>query len=187
MKTLITSIKFTLVFCALLFGGYVLILWGFSIIASPSHGEAELVMINGKPVGAKNVGQHFSQNQYFWGRPSAVDYNGSGSGGSNKGPSNKAYLNEVEERIDAFMHSHPYLKRKDIPAELVTASGSGLDPHISLYAAEIQIKRVAEARKLPFNIVSKILESQIHRPFFGHPYVNVLCLDVAMDNYVSQR
>ena len=101
---------------------------------------------NGKVVGAANVGQVFTDSVYFWGRPSNVDYNGGGSGGSNKGTNNPEYLAQVEERINAFLAAHPYLSREEVPAEMVTASGSGLDPDISIRGAEVQIRRVAGAR-----------------------------------------
>lgn len=182
MKSLITSLKFTVLFCVLIFVGYVLVLWGFSAIVKPYYGEAELVALNGNVVGAKNVGQQFSKNIYFWGRPSAVDYDGGGSGGSNKGTSNEEYLEEVKIRIDSFLVAHPYLEKKDIPSELVTASGSGLDPHISPLAAEVQIQRVAQARGLDVETVKKIVAEQTHKPLIGQPYVNLLQLNVALDN-----
>ena len=89
----------------------------------PSHSTAT--------VGAANVGQQFTDTRYFWGRPSAVDYNGGGSGGSNKAATNPEYLAEVERRVQDFLAAHPYLTREEVPSEMVTASGSGLDPDIS--------------------------------------------------------
>ena len=182
MKTLLSSLKFTVLFCVLLFGGYVLVLWGFSAIVKPHHGEAELITLNGKVVGAQNVGQQFSKNIYFWGRPSAVNYDGGSSGASNKGTTNEEYLEQVKTRIDSFLVAHPYLEKKDIPSELVTASGSGLDPHISPMAAEIQIQRVAQARGLSIAAVKKIVAEQTHKPLVGQPYVNILELNVALDH-----
>ena len=146
MKNLWISLKITLTMCLLLGVGYVLVLRGISAVAGPNGGEADVVTFNGKVVGAANVGQQFTDVRYFWGRPSAVEYNGGGSGGSNKGTNNPEYLAQVEERIDAFLAAHPYLSREEVPAEMVTASGSGLDPDISFRVAEVQIRRVAEAR-----------------------------------------
>ena len=114
--------------CVVLTVGYVLLLRLTSAVVSPNDGEAALVELDGKVVGAANVGQAFTDSVYFWGRPSAVEYNGGGSGGSNKGTNNPEYLSEVESRIESFMAAHPYLSRGDVPSELVTASGSGLDP-----------------------------------------------------------
>ena len=132
--------------CVVLTVGYVLLLRLTSAVVSPNDGEAALVELDGKVVGAANVGQAFTDSVYFWGRPSAVEYNGGGSGGSNKGTNNPEYLSEVESRIESFMAAHPYLSRGDVPSELVTASGSGLDPDISVRGAEVQIRRVAASR-----------------------------------------
>ena len=96
-------------------------------------GNAETVTLNGKVVGVANVGQRFTQDIYFWGRPSCAGdgYDGTSSAGSNKGVTNESYLKEVEARIDTFLLHHPYLKRAEVPAEMVTASASGLDPDIT--------------------------------------------------------
>ena len=184
MKNLWISLKFTLVMCVVLTIGYVLILRLTAAVASPNDGEAPMVELNGKVVGAANVGQQFTDDRYFWGRPSAVDYNGGASGGSNKGTNNPEYLAEVEARIDAFLKAHPYLERNDVPAEMVTASGSGLDPDISPRGAEVQICRVAEARGMSEDQVRKIVEKTIQKPWlglFGTYKVNVLKLNIALD------
>ena len=184
MKNLWISLKFTLAMCAVLTIGYVLVLRLTAAVASPNDGEAPVVELNGKVVGAANVGQRFTSSIYFWGRPSAVDYNGSGSGGSNKGTNNPEYLADVEARIDTFLKAHPYLERKEVPAEMVTASGSGLDPDISPRGAEVQIRRVAEARGMTEDQVREIVEKTIQKPWmglFGTYRVNVLKLNVALD------
>lgn len=184
MKNLWISLKFTLVMCVVLSIGYVLVLRLTAAVASPNDGEAPVVELNGKVVGAANVGQAFTDNRYFWGRPSAVDYNGGGSGGSNKGTNNPEYLADVEGRINTFLKAYPYLERKDVPAEMVTASGSGLDPDISPRGAEVQIRRVAEARGMSEDQVREIVEKAIQKPWlglFGTYKVNVLKLNVALD------
>ena len=184
MKNLWISLKFTLVMCVVLTIGYVLILRLTAAVASPNDGEAPMVELNGKIVGAANVGQQFTDNRYFWGRPSAVDYNGGASGGSNKGTNNPEYLAEVEARIEVFLEAHPYLERKDVPAEMVTASGSGLDPDISPRGAEVQIRRVAEARGMSEDQARKIVEKTIQKSWlglFGTYKVNVLKLNIALD------
>ncbi len=171
--------------CVLLTVGYVLILRFTAWVASPNDGEAELVELNGEVVGAANVGQAFTEDRYFWGRPSAVDYNGGGSGGSNKATTNPEYLAEVEERIEAFLEAHPYLTREEVPSEMVTASGSGLDPDISPRGAEVQIRRVAEARGVSEEAVRRVVDSVTEGPWlglFGTPKVNVLKLNVALDS-----
>ena len=184
MKNLWISVRITLAMCVVLTVGYVLLLRLTSAVVSPNDGEAALVELDGKVVGAANVGQAFTDSVYFWGRPSAVEYNGGGSGGSNKGTNNPEYLSEVESRIEAVMAAHPYLARGDVPSELVTASGSGLDPAISVRGAEVQIRRVAASRGMSEDDVRKIVEASVERPWlglFGTYKVNVLKLNVALD------
>lgn len=184
MKNLWISVKITLAMCVLLVVGYVLLLRLTAAVVSPNDGEAAVVKVNGKVVGAANVGQAFTGTCYFWGRPSAVGYNGGGSGGSNKGTTNPEYLAEVESRIKAFLAAHPYLTRKEVPAEMVTASGSGLDPDLSPQGAAVQIRRIAQARNMPEQQVRRIVDSITEGPWlglFGTPKVNVLKLNVALD------
>lgn len=183
-SNLIKSIKLTLVFCVLFSVVYIFVLWIFALIAGPNAGNAEVVTLNGKVVGVANVGQSFTKDIYFWGRPSAVDYTADGSGGSNKGPTNPEYLAEVEARIDTFLVKHPYLTRDRVPAEMVTASGSGLDPDITPECAYVQVKRVAEARNLSEEQVQSIVDRIMEKPLlglFGTSKVNVLKLNVALD------
>ena len=184
MKNLWISLKITLAMCIVLGVGYVLVLRGISAVAGPNGGEADVVTLDGQVVGAANVGQRFTDVRYFWGRPSAVEYNGGGSGGSNKGTNNPEYLSEVESRIESFMSAHPYLGKAEVPSELVTASGSGLDPDISVRGAEVQIRRVAASRGMSEEDVRKIVEASVERPWlglFGTYKVNVLKLNVALD------
>lgn len=189
MKTFWKSIKITLAFCVLLAVGYVFILWAFAQAASPGGGKVDVVVENGRIVGAENVGQAFTKTTYFRGRPSAVDYNGAGSGGSNKATTNPEYLAEVKARIDTFLIDHPYLQRQDVPAEMVTASGSGLDPDISPAGAYAQARRVAQARGLSEHTVKELIRQTIQKPWlglFGTEKVNVLQLNVALDRLKPQ-
>ena len=184
MKNLWISLKITLAMCIVLFVGYVLVLRVVAWAASPNDGEAAVVTFNGKVVGAANVGQQFTDVRYFWSRPSAVDYNGGGSGGSNKGTTNPEYLAEVDQRIADFLAAHPYLTRAEVPAEMVTASGSGLDPDISPRGAQVQVRRVAEARGLDVAIVQHLVDSLTQKPWlglFGTEKVNVLRLNIALE------
>lgn len=172
--------------CVLLGISYVLVLWLFGKVAGPGNGNAETVEVNGKVVGAANVGQQFTRDIYFWGRPSCAGdgYDAANSCGSNKGPTNPEYLAEVEARIDTFLVHHPYLGRKEVPAEMVTASGSGLDPDITPQSARVQVKRVAAARHLDEQAVASLVEQSIRRPLlgiFGPAKVNVLKLNVSLD------
>ena len=184
MKNFWISIRITLAMCLLLGVGYVLVLRGVSAVAGPGGGQAETLTFDGRTVGAANVGQQFTDTRYFWGRPSAVDYNGGGSGGSNKATTNPEYLDEVKARIDTFLTFHPYLLRQDVPSEMVTASGSGLDPDISPAGAYVQARRVAEARGLSEQTVRELIRQTIQKPWlglFGTEKVNVLQLNVALD------
>lgn len=186
MKNFIKSIRLTLAFCVFFSVFYILILWIFARFAGPNAGNAEVATLNGKVVGAANVGQAFSQDIYFWGRPSCAGdgYDAANSCGSNKGPTNPEYLAEVEARIDTFLVHHPYLSRKDVPAEMVTASGSGLDPDITPACAYVQVKRVADARGMSEEAVRAIVEKAVEKPLmgmFGSERVNVLKLNIALE------
>ena len=128
-KNLIISLKLTLVMIILCAVLYPLLIAGIGK-AAPGGGKGETVLVNGKVVGYEKIGQRFTEDKYFQGRPSAVDYNAAGSGGSNKGPSNPDYLQVVKDRIDSFLVHNPGVKKDEIPAEMVTASGSGLDPFL---------------------------------------------------------
>lgn len=142
------------------------------------------IVKNGKTIGYENIGQKFTDDKYFWGRPSAVDYNAASAGASNLGPTNPALKDAIKARIDTFIVHNPGVKASDIPIDLVTASGSGLDPHISPDAARIQIARVAKTRNLSEERVKSLVEEHIEKPsmgFFGMEQVNVLKLNLALD------
>lgn len=184
MKTnILKSIRLTLVLTVVLCVIYPVLI-SLAARLSKGQGNGETITVNGKVVGYANVGQSFTKPQYFWGRPSAVGYNAAGSAGSNKGPSNPDYLKDVNSRIDTLLKYHPYLKRADIPAEMVTASGSGLDPDLSPDAAKIQIKRVAQYRKIDEAKLTALVNSHTEGPLlglFGPSKINVLKLNVALD------
>lgn len=184
MKThLVPAILMTLATFVLLVVVYPLIVWGFAQF-SPENGRGETVSVNGKVVGFARVGQKFTADNYFWSRPSAVDYNAAGSGGSNKGPSNPDYLAQVQARIDTFLVHNPTVQKADIPSELVTASGSGLDPDLSPQGAEVQIARIAKIRNLPEEKVKELVKNHTEGPFlglFGPSKVNILALNIALD------
>lgn len=148
---------------------------------APGGGDGETILVNGKVVGYEKVGQQFTEDRYFRGRPSAVDYNASGSGGSNKGPSNPDYLALVQERIDSFLVHNPSITKEQLTAELVTASGSGLDPHISHAAAMIQVDRVARIRKLEKSKIKDLVNNHIEKNPLGPDLVHVLRLNIALD------
>src|SRR6201991_600384 len=188
-KYLIPSLRLTLVFIILCAVIYPLLI---SMIgkATPGGGGGETISVNGKVVGYANIGQHFSDDKYFWSRPSAVAYNAAGSAGSNKGPSNPDYLKDVQGHIDSFLVHNPGVKKEEIPAELVTYSGSGLDPDVSPAGAKVQIKRVAAARHLQEGELNDLVDRYTEKPLlglFGPARVNVLKLNIAVDRLTSGR
>ncbi|MEC4114108.1 potassium-transporting ATPase subunit C [Myroides pelagicus] len=183
MKTnLIPSIILTTGLVVLLCVAYPLMMWGIAKF-SPNQGEGFIVeAANGKNY--VNVGQSFTQDDYFWSRPSAVDYNAAGSGGSNKATTNAEYLDEVEQRIADFLVKNPTVDKHDIPVDIITASGSGLDPHISVDAARVQIARIAEHTGIPLAQLEQLVEQQIQQPLwglFGPEKINVIELNIALD------
>lgn len=186
-SSLLTGIRLTVV-CAIFFCGlYVAIVSAASLMSS-DKGDPETVHFKSKTY-YKNVGQVFNQSGYFWSRPSAVDYNGAGSGGSNKGPSNPDYLKTVEKRVDDFLAKNPTVKREQVPAELVTASGSGLDPDISPAAAYVQVDRLVKETGLPATVISTIIKNNTEKPLmglFGPEKVNVLKLNIALAQFRSK-
>jgi len=180
---IIPALRLTAVCVVFFCGIYTLVILGAAQLA-PAKGEGETVSVNGKVVGYALEGQTFTRDNYFWSRPSAVSYNAAGSAGSNKGPSNPDYLKDVQAHIDSFLVHNPGVKKEDIPAELVTYSGSGLDPDISPEGAKVQVKRVAKARNMPEEQLNALVDRCTERPLlgmFGPAKVNVLKLNVALD------
>jgi len=172
----------TIVCLVVLNGGYTAIVWGIAQL-TPQKGLAERIK---KPDGSfyyANIAQKFTDDKYFWPRPSAVDYNAAGSAGSNKGPTNPEYLQTVSDRIDSFIAHNPDVPKSQIPSELVTASGSGLDPNISPAAAIVQIARIAKARNVDTDRIRKLVEQQIERTIagIGPDKINVLRLNLQLD------
>jgi K+-transporting ATPase ATPase C chain len=189
-NNILPAIKLTLV-CIIVFAViYPLTIWGIAYVIAPNHGNGEVVTQNGKVVGYALIGQSFTQDKYFNGRPSAVGYNAAGSGGSNKGPANPEYLASVKLAIDTFLLKNPSIKKSDIPVELVTASGSGLDPDISPKAALVQIPRIAKARNISEDKLSKLIRVHTQPPLFGFmgpAKINVLKLNISLDNLNSNK
>lgn len=151
----------------------------------PDRSIGSPVISDNRIVGFENIGQSFTDDKYFWGRPSAVNYNAAATGGSNKGPTNPDYLAEVNARIDSFLVHNPGVSKKDIPSELVTASGSGIDPNISPEAAYIQVSRISKERNISTDKLNQLVKQNIEGKVFGFlgiDKVNVLKLNMALDN-----
>lgn len=183
MKNILSALKITLLCLVLFVVIYPLIITGIAQFA-PNNGKGEIIEINGQKIGFQKVGQAFTLDKYFNSRPSAVAYNAAGSGGSNKGPSNPSYLAEVQARIDTFLVHNPTVEKENIPSELVTASGSGLDPNISVKSAQIQINRIAKIRKIGTKVLENLVSQNVESPllgFLGPEKINVLKLNLALD------
>ena len=183
-QNILPAIRLTLVCMVFFMGIYSLLILAGAQLA-PGKGKGVTVIADNKVVGWKLLGQKFTDDKYFWSRPSAVDYNAAGSGGSNKGPTNPDYLKTVQDRIDSFLVHNPGVKKEEIPSDMVTASGAGLDPHISVQGAYVQAKRVATARNISEEKIKALVVQHIDKPLlglFGTERVNVLQLNIDLDN-----
>jgi K+-transporting ATPase ATPase C chain len=180
---ILPALKLTFISLVIFCGGYTLLIWGIAQFV-PGQGLGETISANGRKIGYLLEGQNFNKAKYFWGRPSAVGYNAAGSGGSNKGPSNPDYLKDLQGRIDDFLRQNPDIRKDALPSDLVTASGSGLDPDISLQAAFVQIPRIARIRNIGLERLRALVEAHRKTPLlglFGTERVNVLELNLELD------
>ncbi len=165
---------------------YPVVVTGIAQLAFPAQANGSLITVDGRVVGSALIGQAFDDPKYFWGRRSATapfPYNAGASTGSNQGPLNPALIEAVRERVDALRAADPG-NAAPVPVDLVTASASGLDPHISPAAALYQVRRVAKARGLRPDVVQRLVEEHTERRdlgFLGEPRVNVLALNLALD------
>lgn len=181
-KHIFPALKLTLITLVFFSVIYPLAVWGIAQL-SPNKGKGEVITHQGRKY-YSNIAQAFTADKYFWSRPSAVNYNASGSGASNKGPSNPEYLKDVQARIDTFMLHNPGIAKSEIPVDLVTASASGLDPHFSVQAAKVQVKRIAKIRGLQEAAVLNLVAQNTDKAFlglFGPEKINVLKLNIALD------
>lgn len=184
-KNLVISIWFTLATTVLLGVIYPLVVTGLAQLMFPQQANGELIRQGDKLIGSHLIGQPFTAPGYFYSRPSAAGaagYDPTASGGSNLGPTNKALIDRVSASVKALQPTNP---AAPLPADLVTTSGSGLDPHISPAAAEFQIPRVASERKMTEQEVAALVQKHIEGRqfgFLGEPRVNVLELNLDLDS-----
>jgi K+-transporting ATPase ATPase C chain len=186
-KQIISAFRMLLVMTFLTGLVYPLTMTGLAQTLMPFRANGSIVLKDGQPVGSRLIGQNFTSADYFHGRPSAAGqdgYDAAGSGGSNLGPTNKQLVDKVRKRVSKIRSENGLSFDYGVPADLVTASGSGLDPDISPAAAYLQAERVAKARSLAVDVVHKLIDSQV-KPrqggLLGEPRVNVLELNLALD------
>jgi len=185
IKELKHGILFTVVALLLFGGGYHVVLWALGHVAFPSQVEGSLIRrADGTIIGSRLIAQAFTRPEYFHPRPSGVDYNAASTGGTNYGPSNPGHLKAVQERLDGVTALEE-VPASQVPSEMVTASGGGMDPHIPPAAAELQATRVAAARDVAIDRVRELIQAHTKPPtlgFLGRARVNVLELNLALDD-----
>jgi K+-transporting ATPase ATPase C chain len=183
-KEIKQGILFTVVTMVLLGGAYHLVIWAIGQAVFASQAEGSLIRRpDGSVVGSRLIAQKFTRPEYFQPRPSGVDYNAASTGGTNYGPSNPDHLKAVQERLDALMKQEG-VTANQVPSEMVTASGGGMDPDIPPAAAELQVARIAGSRKVDAAKMRELIAAHTAAPtwgFLGRARVNVLELNLALD------
>jgi K+-transporting ATPase ATPase C chain len=184
MQDLRRGVRFTIVTMVLFGFGYHVVLWMVGRLVFPIQAAGSLVQAaDGRTVGSRLIAQKFERPDYFHPRPSGVDYNAASSGGTNYGPSNPDHLTGMRGRLDAILKREG-ISASQVPSEMITSSGGGLDPHIPPKAAEIQIARVARSRQISESSVLALVREHIEDPafgFLGRARINVLELNLALD------
>jgi K+-transporting ATPase ATPase C chain len=187
LKSLYRSIVATVALVVLLCVVYPVGVWAVGNLLFPGKASGSLVERGTKVVGSRLIGQGFTKPEYFHGRPSAAGngYDAANSSGSNLGPTNQKFLDGLQGNVDAFLKENPSVKKGEVPTQLVTASGSGLDPHVSPEAALVQVDRVAKARNASPDAIRALVDEHTEGPqwgIFGDAVVNVLELNLALDD-----
>lgn len=185
MKMLKTSLLIFFIMSFILGILYPLLMTLIAEIAFPKQANGSLIAINGYIAGSELIGQSFAGLKYFHGRPSAGNYDGMNSGGSNLGPTNKKLMDQLIQQTEKIKKENGLPSTAKIPADLVLASGSGLDPHISLESALLQVPRIARERKIDASNIDDLIKKNIETRYFGilgDPFVNVLKLNIALDS-----
>ncbi len=187
-KEVKTGILLFVVICVLVLA-YTLFIPLVANVTMPDKANGSLLVVDGKVIGSKFIGQSFTSPGYFHGRPSAVNYNGANSGASNYGPTSEKLMEQVSQRIEQVRRENGLPLDAPVPADLVLASGSGLDPDISVDSAVLQVSRIATERGLPESEVKALVSEHIEPPqfgFLGQERVNVLKLNLALDELTKE-
>jgi potassium-transporting ATPase KdpC subunit len=192
VRTLISALALTMLLTVITGLAYPLAVCGLAKVIFPRQARGSLIVQGNKIVGSSLIGQNFSSPRYFQGRPSAAGdkgYDAANSGGSNLAPTNKALIDAVRLRLKNFVESNPGTNAHQVPIDIVTTSASGLDPEISPAAADLQVTRVARARRLSENQVRRLIAENTRlraAGIFGEPGVNVLLLNLALDRVAAK-
>jgi K+-transporting ATPase ATPase C chain len=187
LQQLRTAILATVGLAIIVSGVYPVLVWAIAQVAFPHQANGSLIQVNGQVVGSELLGQAFSGAKYFHPRPSAAGtgYDATSSGGTNFGPTSQKLMDSIKAAVAAYRQENGLAADARVPADAVTSSGSGLDPHISPANAKLQAPRVAKERNLPTDTVNAAIEKATERPVFGflggETGVNVLKLNVALD------
>ena len=183
-QAMLTFVAFA-VLCGLVYPLFITLV---SQLLFPQKSNGSMLTSGNNLIGSELIGQRFDSPRYFYGRPSSADpaYNASGSAGSNRGPSNAHFLEEVKKRVEKIRNENGLPSDSPVPADLVLASASGLDPHISVEAAMLQVRRISLARGMSVSELEGIVRRHIEHPFWeiwGQSRVNVLKLNLALDTW----
>ena len=193
LKVLFRSAVATLLFAVLLCGVYPLLVYGIGSVFFAEKSKGDLIFAaDGHAIGSRIIGQVFTRPEYFHGRPSASGngYDAANSSGSNLGPTNQKFIDGLKANVAAVLKENPTLKKGEIPVDLVTASGSGLDPHLSPAGALAQLSRVAKARGISEDDLRKLIDQHVEGPkfgIFGEPVVNVLLTNLDLDQKFPKK
>ena len=190
LKEIKQGMLFTVVTMVLLGGAYHVVVWGVGRVFFAEQTDGSLIRRDDSTIiGSRLIAQKFTRPEYFRPRPSGVDYNAASTGGTNYGPSNPDHLKAVQQRVDAIVEEEG-VQARQIPSEMVTASGAGLDPHVPPNAAELQATRVARSRNVDVSRVRELIAAHTETPtfgFLGRARVNVLELNLALDAAFGSR
>ncbi|MGG1533353.1 potassium-transporting ATPase subunit KdpC [Brevibacillus agri] len=182
---MLKNLRVSLVLLLICGVAYPLAMTGITQIVMPAKADGSLITdASGKVIGSELIGQSFKDPKYFTGRVSSIEYNAAGSGSGNYAPSNPAMIERTQKDLAAFLAANPSVKQEDIPADLLTNSGSGLDPHISPQAAKIQVPRIAAVRGIDAAKLNALIDEYTEGRslgLFGESRVNVLKLNMALD------